>query len=155
MSFDAAKPFHEGREKWSEERISELKRLHQLGFSAGQIAKHIGGATRNAVIGKINRLGLLRYKTINKSPLQIKGRIDGRTTRKTRRTAINLKPKAIILSGGPASVLDKSVIDSYYHDEAEAVLEPIRAFFSQRGLKGINLSAKGGDVASKATNGRA
>lgn len=96
MSFDAAKPFHEGREKWSEERISELKRLHFLGYSASQIAKHLGGATRNAVIGKINRLGLLRYKRINKSPLQIKNRIDGRTSRKTRRNAIRLKPKPVI-----------------------------------------------------------
>lgn len=96
MSFDAAKPFHEGREGWTEARIAELKRLHFQGYSASQIAKHLGGATRNAVIGKINRLGLLRYKRINKSPLQIKNRIDGRTTRTTRRNAIKLKPKSIV-----------------------------------------------------------
>ncbi len=96
MSFDAAKPFHEGREGWTEARIAELKRLHFQGYSASQIAKHLGGATRNAVIGKINRLGLLRYKRINKSPLQIKNRIDGRTTRTTRRNAIRLKPKPVI-----------------------------------------------------------
>ncbi|MBL8363039.1 MAG: universal stress protein [Rubrivivax sp.] len=43
----------------------------------------------------------------------------------------------------PASVLDKSVIDGYYHDEAEAVLEPIRAFFNQRGLKATFLHPVG------------
>jgi nucleotide-binding universal stress UspA family protein len=34
-----------------------------------------------------------------------------------------------------AAALDKAALDSYYHDEAERVFEPVRAFFAQQGLK--------------------
>lgn len=44
---------------WTEERIDTLKRLCSEGFSASQIAAELGGGlTRNAVIGKLHRLGL-------------------------------------------------------------------------------------------------
>ncbi len=44
--------------EWTEERIETLKNLWGKGFSARQIAEELGGVTRNAVIGKANRLGL-------------------------------------------------------------------------------------------------
>ncbi|GGL35880.1 GcrA family cell cycle regulator [Caulobacter rhizosphaerae] len=43
---------------WSAERIDTLRRLWREGRSAAQIAKALGDVTRNAVIGKIHRLGL-------------------------------------------------------------------------------------------------
>ena len=43
---------------WSDERVELLKRLWGEGQSASQIAKELGGVTRNAVIGKVHRLGL-------------------------------------------------------------------------------------------------
>jgi GcrA cell cycle regulator len=43
---------------WTEERVELLKKLWQDGLSASQIAKQLGGVTRNAVIGKVHRLGL-------------------------------------------------------------------------------------------------
>jgi len=43
---------------WSDERVDLLKRLWSEGQSASQIAKELGGVTRNAVIGKVHRLGL-------------------------------------------------------------------------------------------------
>ena len=43
---------------WTEERVETLKKLWLDGLSASQIAKHLGGVTRNAVIGKVHRLGL-------------------------------------------------------------------------------------------------
>ena len=43
---------------WTEERVSILKKLWLEGLSASQIAKQLGGVTRNAVIGKVHRLGL-------------------------------------------------------------------------------------------------
>ncbi|MBI1340383.1 GcrA cell cycle regulator [bacterium] len=43
---------------WTEERVTELKKLWTEGHSASQIAKRLGGVTRNAVIGKVHRLGL-------------------------------------------------------------------------------------------------
>lgn len=43
---------------WTDERVDLLKKLWAEGHSASQIAKKIGGVTRNAVIGKVHRLGL-------------------------------------------------------------------------------------------------
>lgn len=43
---------------WTEERVAILKKLWLEGLSASQIAKQLGGVTRNAVIGKVHRLGL-------------------------------------------------------------------------------------------------
>ena len=44
---------------WTDERVETLKKLWGEGLSASQIATEIGGGiTRNAVIGKVHRLGL-------------------------------------------------------------------------------------------------
>lgn len=43
---------------WTDERIEILKKLWADGLSASQIATELGGVTRNAVIGKVHRLGL-------------------------------------------------------------------------------------------------
>ena len=43
---------------WTDERVETLKRMWVEGQSASQIAKELGGVTRNAVIGKVHRLGL-------------------------------------------------------------------------------------------------
>jgi GcrA cell cycle regulator len=43
---------------WTDERIETLKKLWADGHSASQIAAELGGITRNAVIGKVHRLGL-------------------------------------------------------------------------------------------------
>jgi GcrA cell cycle regulator len=43
---------------WTDERVELLKKLWAEGLSASQIAGRIGSVTRNAVIGKVHRLGL-------------------------------------------------------------------------------------------------
>jgi GcrA cell cycle regulator len=43
---------------WSDDRVELLKKLWSDGLSASQIAAEMGGVTRNAVIGKVHRLGL-------------------------------------------------------------------------------------------------
>lgn len=43
---------------WTEERVALLRKLWADGLSASQIANRLGGITRNAVIGKVHRLGL-------------------------------------------------------------------------------------------------
>ncbi len=43
---------------WTDERVELLKKLWAEGRSASQIAAEFGGITRNAVIGKVHRLGL-------------------------------------------------------------------------------------------------
>ncbi len=43
---------------WTDERVELLTKLWTDGLSASQVAKQLGGVTRNAVIGKVHRLGL-------------------------------------------------------------------------------------------------
>ncbi|PTX56750.1 GcrA cell cycle regulator [Litoreibacter ponti] len=43
---------------WTDDRVEVLKKMWGEGKSASQIAKELGGVTRNAVIGKVHRLGL-------------------------------------------------------------------------------------------------
>ena len=51
---------------WTEDRVGVLKKLWLEGLSASQIAKQLGGVTRNAVIGKVHRLGLSGRATPSK-----------------------------------------------------------------------------------------
>lgn len=44
--------------EWTDERVADLSKMWAAGMSCSQIAKKLGGVTRNAVIGKVNRLGL-------------------------------------------------------------------------------------------------
>ena len=48
---------------WTDERVETLKKMWSDGQSASQIAKELGGVTRNAVIGKVHRLGLSNRAT--------------------------------------------------------------------------------------------
>lgn len=63
---------------WTDERIALLKKLYvDEGLSASQIADRIGGTTRNAVIGKVTRLGLVKS-------------VDEQTKRARARTAMRI-----------------------------------------------------------------
>ncbi len=52
---------------WTDDRVATLTKMWGEGNSASQIAKEIGGVTRNAVIGKVHRLGLSNRETTAKS----------------------------------------------------------------------------------------
>ncbi|MDC9700895.1 MAG: GcrA family cell cycle regulator [Alphaproteobacteria bacterium] len=53
---------------WTNERVEQLRLLWTEGWSASQIAREMGGTTRNAVIGKVHRLGLSgRSRTVQKN----------------------------------------------------------------------------------------
>ena len=53
---------------WTDERVELLKKLWTDGLSASQIANELGNVTRNAVIGKVHRLGLSgRAKSLTSS----------------------------------------------------------------------------------------
>jgi GcrA cell cycle regulator len=55
---------------WTDERVDRLKKLWAEGLSASQIAGDLGDVTRNAVIGKVHRLGLSgRSKTPGQAPV--------------------------------------------------------------------------------------
>jgi GcrA cell cycle regulator len=53
---------------WNDERVDLLKQLWADGLPANKIAVKLGGVTRNAVIGKVHRLGLAGRKTTSRSP---------------------------------------------------------------------------------------
>src|SRR6266700_5631845 len=65
---------------WSPERVELLKRCFHAGLSCSEIAREIG-VTRNAVIGKMNRLGLSRPKDV--VARQVEQRRDARLARPT------------------------------------------------------------------------
>jgi GcrA cell cycle regulator len=81
---------------WSSERIELLKRRLHAGLSCGQIAREIG-VTRNAVIGKVNRLGLSRPKDV--IDRQLEQRRAARLARpKTARTWRSKRPRRNIFA---------------------------------------------------------
>lgn len=49
---------------WTDERVEQLKLLWADGLSASQIAHQMGNVTRNAVIGKVHRLGFAGRATL-------------------------------------------------------------------------------------------
>lgn len=54
---------------WTDERVAQLKQMWGEGKTAAEIAKLLGGVTRNAVIGKAHRLKLSgRVSPINANP---------------------------------------------------------------------------------------
>jgi GcrA cell cycle regulator len=59
------------RATWSSDRIEQLKRCFEAGLSSSQIAREMG-VTRNAVIGKMSRLGLSRPRDLIAKQLQQK-----------------------------------------------------------------------------------
>jgi GcrA cell cycle regulator len=93
---------------WTDERVELLKKLWSDGLSASQIAAELGGITRNAVIGKVHRLGLSgRAKSASSSaPRQRKTRSSSHLLRMTR-----------------ASVRGNTALAHAYEIEAEATPE--------------------------------
>lgn len=61
---------------WTEERVELLKKLWSDGLSASQIAGRLGSVTRNAVIGKVHRLGLSGRATTSRiRPMRPRNRL--------------------------------------------------------------------------------
>lgn len=103
---------------WSDENVATLRKLWAEGVSATQIAKQFGdGATRNAVIDKAHRLGLMGRATPSRPRRVKRVVISPRTgvTRPAAHTAPDLGPGASddqrreYFSGQGASVLRRSM----------------------------------------------
>lgn len=75
---------------WTNERVDLLKRLWSEGLSASQIAAELGGVTRNAVIGKVHRLGLSGRAKAASTPAK---------PRRTRPASTPVRPAASSASG--------------------------------------------------------
>ncbi|MEZ5779245.1 MAG: GcrA family cell cycle regulator [Paracoccaceae bacterium] len=78
---------------WTDERVETLKKMWTEGQSASQIAKELGGVTRNAVIGKVHRLGLSNRAGGAPEPAKPKAEPAAKTEAKTA-TKPALSPRA-------------------------------------------------------------
>jgi GcrA cell cycle regulator len=95
---------------WTDERVELLKKLWSDGLSASQIAAELGGITRNAVIGKVHRLGLSgRAKSVSAGAPR---------PRKTRSPAHMLRI-------GRASIRGNTALAHAYDIDADIEPEPI------------------------------
>ena len=91
---------------WTDERVELLKKLWADGLSASQIAGELGGITRNAVIGKVHRLGLSGRA---KSPSSGAPRVR--------------KPRSHMLRVGRASMRGNTALALAYEMEPEPEIE--------------------------------
>ncbi len=83
---------------WTDERIDLLQKLWLQGFSASRIAKELSnGLTRNAVIGKVYRLGLSGRAKATPEPSLV-----SRPTQKSPLRASNPRPRGQAAQGGSA-----------------------------------------------------
>lgn len=73
---------------WNDERVARLKVLWAEGLSCSKIAAELGGATRNAVIGKVTRLGLDKR---GKTPARRgSNRVEARNRQRSSRVAAHM-----------------------------------------------------------------
>ncbi len=78
---------------WTNERVVQLKKLWIEGYSASQIATHLGDTTRNAVIGKIHRLGLSARNKNRDNIQKIKGKRINLEQKKTEKQTLESRKK--------------------------------------------------------------
>jgi GcrA cell cycle regulator len=93
---------------WTDERVELLKKLWSDGLSASQIAAELGGITRNAVIGKVHRLGL-----------------SGRAKSASSAAPRPRKARSPMMRIGRASIRGNTALAHAYEMEAEATPELI------------------------------
>ncbi len=86
---------------WTEDRVSILKKLWGDGHTAAEIAKKLGGVTRNAVIGKAHRLKLSNRV----SPIQQNKKPANKNVE--RKNVIKTKIAAVKTSNAPTVAVKK------------------------------------------------
>ena len=95
---------------WTDERVDMLKKLWLDGLSASQIAKQLGGVTRNAVIGKVHRLGLSGRaapsqpaRTVFKAPRPARPVVSAAPRRVETQLPVRAEPRPIVYDEQPGS----------------------------------------------------
>ncbi|MDE1172076.1 MAG: GcrA family cell cycle regulator [Parvibaculaceae bacterium] len=104
---------------WTDERVELLKKLWADGLSASQVAKQLGGVTRNAVIGKVHRLGLSGRVTPNR-PARVRPATQERAPSRPRMTN-----EAATVRTAPAK-------EAPAHMQAAAEAKAVEAFEPER-----------------------
>ncbi|MGH1378646.1 MAG: GcrA family cell cycle regulator [Alphaproteobacteria bacterium] len=77
---------------WTDDRVSILKKLWGDGHTAAEIAKQLGGVTRNAVIGKAHRLKLSNRV----SPIQQNKKPANKNTQRKQVEKPKVTPAAVV-----------------------------------------------------------
>ena len=96
---------------WTDDRVEMLKKLWADGLSASQIAQKLGGVTRNAVIGKVHRLGLSGRATPSR-PVRLPVRAASRPKRTAAKTTST--PAAKEAAPPPAPIEPKRLPNGDY-----------------------------------------
>jgi len=82
---------------WTPEKEEKLRELWKKGNTASQIASLLGGATRNAVIGKAHRLNLEARAPSKKSVLRVNSENNIKPEAKTQKLGRKARFKALLL----------------------------------------------------------
>lgn len=93
---------------WTDERVDQLKNLWGEGKTAAEIAKLLGGVTRNAVIGKAHRLKL----SGRVSPIQANPRVEATLNRPSndqRATKIVARERSPVVAPTPVSMREELI----------------------------------------------
>lgn len=129
---------------WTDETVVELRRLHAEGLSASQIAKRIGGGcTRNSVIGKIYRLGMVRSAEAQKATISVANSSRARAAKSPQ------KPKVksdIGIAGRGATFERAPVLPMPSLRDAAATGEPARIIDKRFGGCRWPISGEGADM---------
>ena len=96
---------------WTEERIDQAIELFISGKSAGEIALVLGGVTRNAVIGKLHRLGYSRKAMGLGMPQRAKPRAKTKPVEAKQAPARRRKRKPIKITIPKAELKGRSMRD--------------------------------------------
>jgi GcrA cell cycle regulator len=111
---------------WTDERVELLKKLWGEGLSASQIARQLGGVTRNAVIGKVHRLKLSGRAKTTSSPNRAKKTSSGadeiQRTRTTATATAQLRTRPVVM--GNTALKTEMLLDGAAEHRYQTAEEP-------------------------------
>ncbi len=105
---------------WNDERVELLRKLWQDGLSASQIASELGNVTRNAVIGKVHRLGLSGRAKTTTAPVQ-------RPRNKVSKPIIAAASKPLVFHGSRGGAALAPVVMNDVEEEVFVDAQPANA----------------------------
>jgi hypothetical protein len=91
---------------WTDAMVADLKALWDKGESATLIAAAFGNVSRNAVLGKVHRLGLSHRHTMVSKPM---GRISDKPRLSRSKTAVAIRIAAKLNVQRPAKSVQKII----------------------------------------------
>ena len=111
---------------WTDERVDQLRQAWMEGKSASQIASLLGnGLTRNAVIGKVHRLGLAgRAKTPSAAPAHTRSS-QAQHGGRSHAPRVAPQPAARIVRGATALAVQPQALAAAEPQEIQSVVVPM------------------------------